>query len=174
VSRVRSFAPATAAAAALGSRKVAPALRRLPTTALRGAAVCCTATAEADIMELQLKVSSKHGLVRLRLHGRERCTSPPASALCVGLPDDFCAPLTARFPRGAASQVEGMVCDGCSGRVIEALQALPGVKSVAVDLETKLATVQVAAVSQIDAFNALPKMIETVTELGFEAAPHFD
>lgn len=67
-----------------------------------------------------------------------------------------------------------MVCDGCSGRVIEALQKLPGVKAVTVDLETKLATIQVEAASQIDAFNAMPKMIETVVELGFEAAPHFE
>jgi len=71
-------------------------------------------------------------------------------------------------------QVEGMVCDGCSSRVLEALQKLSGVKNVDVDLETGLATVYLEAETQIDAFNALPHMIQTVNELGFEAEPHFD
>jgi copper chaperone CopZ len=67
-----------------------------------------------------------------------------------------------------------MVCDGCSGRVLEALQQTPGVKSVNVDLESGLATLQVEAASQMDAFNAVPGLIEVVTALGFEAQPHFE
>ena len=45
---------------------------------------------------------------------------------------------------------------------------------VAVDLETGLATIQVDAATQVDAFNALPGLLETVTGLGFDAQPHFD
>ncbi len=52
--------------------------------------------------------------------------------------------------------------------------ALPGPQlQVSVDLEKGIATVQVEAASQIDAFNAMPAMVETVTGLGFEAQPHF-
>ena len=40
-------------------------------------------------------------------------------------------------------------------------------------LKTKSVPLQVEAASQIDAFNAMPKMVETVTGLGFEAQPHF-
>lgn len=71
-------------------------------------------------------------------------------------------------------QVDGMVCDGCTSRVLEALQKCAGVKAVEVDLEKGLATVQVEAATQVDAFNALPGLIQTVTELGFEAQPHFE
>lgn len=67
-----------------------------------------------------------------------------------------------------------MVCDGCSSRVLEVLQKMPGVKSANVDLEKGLATVQVEAASQIDAFNTVPQLIEAVVALGFEAQPHFD
>ncbi len=44
---------------------------------------------------------------------------------------------------------------------------------VHVDLEKGIASVQVEAASQIDAFNALPQMVETVVGLGFQAEPHF-
>lgn len=71
-------------------------------------------------------------------------------------------------------KVTGMVCDGCSGRVLEALQKTPGVKDVKVDLDSGLATVQIEAASQVEAFNAMPKLIEIVTGLGFEAQPHFE
>lgn len=67
-----------------------------------------------------------------------------------------------------------MVCDGCSSRVEEALQKLPGVNKVVVDLDKGLATVEVQAATQMDAFNAMPQMIETISSLGFEAQPHFD
>ena len=66
-----------------------------------------------------------------------------------------------------------MVCDGCSSRVLEALQKISGVKSVHVDLEKGLATLEISATSQVDAFNELPKFIDTVKELGFEAEPFF-
>jgi len=67
-----------------------------------------------------------------------------------------------------------MVCDGCSSRVLEALQKVPGVKKVDVDLDKGLATIEVEAASQTDALNAMPKLIDTVKDLGFEAEPHFD
>ena len=41
------------------------------------------------------------------------------------------------------------------------------------DLEKGLATVQLAAASQIDAFNAMPALAEAIQGLGFEAQPHF-
>ena len=66
------------------------------------------------------------------------------------------------------------MCDGCSSRVLEALQQFPGVKSVLVDLEKGIASVELTAATQTDAFNELPKLIETVTELGFEAQPYFE
>ncbi len=44
---------------------------------------------------------------------------------------------------------------------------------VNVDLAKGIATVHVEAASQLDAFNAMPKMVETITGLGFEAQPHF-
>lgn len=70
-------------------------------------------------------------------------------------------------------KVDGMVCSGCSDRVLEALQKCDGVKNVAVDLESGLATIVLSAASQVEAFNALPKLMDIVNELGFEAQPHF-
>ena len=67
-----------------------------------------------------------------------------------------------------------MVCDGCSSRVLEALQGMSGVKAVTVDLEKGLATVEVAAATQTDAFNEMPRLIACITDLGFEAEPHFE
>eukprot|EP00879_Flechtneria_rotunda_P008619 GHRR01009032.1.p1 GENE.GHRR01009032.1~~GHRR01009032.1.p1 ORF type:complete len:182 (+),score=40.98 GHRR01009032.1:244-789(+) len=71
-------------------------------------------------------------------------------------------------------KVEGMVCGGCSSRVEEALKGMHHVKAVQVDLESKLATVQVEARSLIDAMNMLPKFVDTIKELGFEAEPHIE
>jgi copper chaperone CopZ len=70
-------------------------------------------------------------------------------------------------------QVDGMVCSGCSDRVLEALQKCDGVKNVAVDLESGLATIVLSVASQVEAFNTLPKLMDIVNELGFEAQPHF-
>jgi copper chaperone CopZ len=107
------------------SRKPLPLRRAISHAApLRGAAVCCSADADTDLMELQLKI-------------------------------------------------DGMVCSGCSDRVVDALKNLPQVKSVEVSLEQGIATVQLEAATQIDAFNSIPKLLECVTELGFEAQPHF-
>ena len=66
------------------------------------------------------------------------------------------------------------MCDGCSSRVLEALQKLSGVHSVHVDLEKGIATLEISAASQVDAFNELPRFLSTVQELGFEAQPHFE
>lgn len=71
-------------------------------------------------------------------------------------------------------KVSGMVCDGCSGRVADALKDLQGVHSVDVDLESGIATVQATAAGQLDAVtNLLPKLCDTVQSLGFEAEPYF-
>lgn len=67
-----------------------------------------------------------------------------------------------------------MVCDGCSSRVLEALQKIPNVTSVDVNLGKGIATIQIEASSQLDAFNWMPHLIEIIKDLGFEAAPHFD
>jgi copper chaperone CopZ len=71
-------------------------------------------------------------------------------------------------------KVEGMKCGGCSSKVEKALQALDHVKGVQVDLDSKLATVEVEADSLIDAMNMLPGFVTTVKELGFEAEPHIE
>ncbi|WIA10107.1 hypothetical protein OEZ85_010314 [Tetradesmus obliquus] len=71
-------------------------------------------------------------------------------------------------------KIEGMKCGGCSSRVEEALKAMDHVKAVAVDLESKLATVEVEADNYIDAMNMLPIFVTTINELGFEAEPHIE
>lgn len=69
-------------------------------------------------------------------------------------------------------KVDGMMCGGCSTRVEEALKKVEHVKAVEVSLDTKLACVEVEAISLIDAMNMLPAMVDTIKELGFEAEPH--
>eukprot|EP00878_Enallax_costatus_P021879 GHUV01023189.1.p1 GENE.GHUV01023189.1~~GHUV01023189.1.p1 ORF type:complete len:157 (+),score=24.89 GHUV01023189.1:116-586(+) len=59
-------------------------------------------------------------------------------------------------------KVEGMKCGGCSSRVEKALKAMDHVKAVQVDLDSKLATVEVEAESLIDAMNMLPEFVTTV------------
>ncbi len=55
------------------------------------------------------------------------------------------------------------------------LQGLEGVEKVDVNLETGVAQVEVMAQDPLDAaFNQLPKMVEIVKGLGFEAEPHFE
>lgn len=71
-------------------------------------------------------------------------------------------------------KVEGMKCGGCSSRVEAALKAMDHVKGVQVDLDTKLATVEVEAPNLIDAMNMLPEFVKTIKELGFEAEPHIE
>lgn len=68
-------------------------------------------------------------------------------------------------------KVEGMMCGGCSSRVEETLKALAGVKGVSVDLESKLATIQVDAGSQGDAKSLLAGFVKAIQDLGFEAEP---
>ena len=43
-----------------------------------------------------------------------------------------------------------------------------------VNLDTGIATIEVAATDQLAAFNALPRMCDVINDLGFEAEPHFD
>eukprot|EP00195_Chlamydomonas_chlamydogama_P004863 CAMPEP_0202901366 /NCGR_PEP_ID=MMETSP1392-20130828/14213_1 /ASSEMBLY_ACC=CAM_ASM_000868 /TAXON_ID=225041 /ORGANISM="Chlamydomonas chlamydogama, Strain SAG 11-48b" /LENGTH=154 /DNA_ID=CAMNT_0049587917 /DNA_START=82 /DNA_END=546 /DNA_ORIENTATION=+ len=69
-------------------------------------------------------------------------------------------------------KVEGMVCGGCSSRVEEALKKLKDVNNAKVDLESKLASVEVKAKSQLDALNLMPQLVQTINDLGFEAKPH--
>lgn len=71
-------------------------------------------------------------------------------------------------------KVEGMTCGGCSSRVADALTGQVNVKAVHVDLESKMASVEVEAPSLIDALNMLPGFVKTIEELGFEAEPHIE
>ena len=48
------------------------------------------------------------------------------------------------------------------------------VRAVSVSLDTKLASVEVQAPSQIDALQMLPNLLQAVKDLGFEAEPHFE
>lgn len=52
------------------------------------------------------------------------------------------------------------------------VQKMDGVKTVTVSLEKKLAQIEVKAKSQVDAAQALPKLVEAIKDLGFEAEPH--
>ncbi|GAX83236.1 hypothetical protein CEUSTIGMA_g10662.t1 [Chlamydomonas eustigma] len=70
-------------------------------------------------------------------------------------------------------KIEGMMCGGCTGRVEEALKNVKDVCQVSVNLETKLALIEVRAASQLDALALLPSIVDVVKELGFEAEPHF-
>lgn len=70
-------------------------------------------------------------------------------------------------------KIDGMVCDGCSSRVQEALEKTQGVKAVDVNLEKGLATLQLDAPTQMDAFNSFPKLIDIIKDLGFDAEPYF-
>lgn len=69
-------------------------------------------------------------------------------------------------------KVEGMVCDGCSTRVEEALKKLDGIGSVKVDLESGLVDLNVKAATQMDAVNRLEELCGVVSELGFECQPN--
>ncbi|KAI8467426.1 MAG: hypothetical protein J3K34DRAFT_430619 [Monoraphidium minutum] len=71
-------------------------------------------------------------------------------------------------------KVEGMMCGGCSSRVTEALKALSKVRSVEVDLDSKLASVEVEAPSLMDAIDMLPGFVQAIKDLGFEAEPHIE
>ncbi|GBF89436.1 hypothetical protein Rsub_02008 [Raphidocelis subcapitata] len=71
-------------------------------------------------------------------------------------------------------KVEGMMCGGCTARVEEALKAAPRVRGVAVDLDSKLASVEVEAASLMDAVALLPGLVQSIKDLGFEAEPHID
>lgn len=114
-------------------------------------------------------MGSKKGIISLR----GAVVAPaPAALLRTSMP--CCAASDDSDVVELQLKIDGMVCDGCSSRVLEALQKLPGVKNVAVDLDKGVATVELAAASQLDAFNEIPKLIATVIELGFEAEPHFE
>lgn len=98
-------------------------------------------------------------LSRSRLNGR---CSAAAAIVCstTGTDGDVCVQL----------KVAGMVCDGCSGRVLEALKAAPGVKEVTVDLEKGLAMLKIEA-AKADVPVETAKLCALVTDLGFEAEP---
>eukprot|EP00898_Chlorokybus_atmophyticus_P005449 jgi/Chlat1/5905/Chrsp4S06401 len=68
-------------------------------------------------------------------------------------------------------KVEGMVCDGCSSRVRDALKANPAVLDAEVSLERKVASVKLASGNMIDAMELLPSLLAAVEEIGFQAEP---
>ena len=59
--------------------------------------------------------------------------------------------------------VPGMHCDHCTASVSEELNALPGVESVGVDLETKLVVVQGEGLDDV-------QLRAAIEEAGYEAA----
>lgn len=62
--------------------------------------------------------------------------------------------------------------DPCTWSMLTLVQKMDGVKTVTVSLEKKLAQIEVKAKSQVDAAQALPKLVEAIKDLGFEAEPH--
>jgi copper chaperone CopZ len=60
-------------------------------------------------------------------------------------------------------KVSGMSCQHCSGAVAKALEAVPGVSRVEVNLEGGLARIEGVA--------APDALVRAVTEAGYEAAP---
>ena len=63
--------------------------------------------------------------------------------------------------------ITGMGCEGCAAKVKKALEAVPGVKSVNVELAAKRAVVDVEGVADavlIDAVNAIGKYKATGVE----------
>ena len=58
-------------------------------------------------------------------------------------------------------EITGMGCEGCAAKVKKALEAMPGVKGVRVDLKEKKAVVEVAETvadqALLDAVNAIGK-----------------
>ncbi|KAG2423738.1 hypothetical protein HXX76_015127 [Chlamydomonas incerta] len=67
--------------------------------------------------------------------------------------------------------IEGMMCDGCSGRIEKVLKGMETVKSVKVDLEGKSATVELAKgdAASAEAKTAASALVDTINSLGFEA-----
>ncbi|KAG2491209.1 hypothetical protein HYH03_010419 [Edaphochlamys debaryana] len=63
--------------------------------------------------------------------------------------------------------IEGMMCDGCTSRVEKVLKGVEGVKAVAVSLESKSATVQMASGAS-DAKQAA-SLVDLVNSIGFDA-----
>mmetsp|Transcript_4037 Transcript_4037/g.7405 ORF Transcript_4037/g.7405 Transcript_4037/m.7405 type:complete len:151 (-) Transcript_4037:139-591(-) len=64
-------------------------------------------------------------------------------------------------------KIEGMMCEGCTSRVTEALQAVSEVQSAAVTLEPGAATVELKKGSSKE--EAVQTLVQTVVDLGFEA-----
>ncbi len=59
-------------------------------------------------------------------------------------------------------KVEGMMCEACVGHVTKALQGVPGVRTVNVDLAAKRATVQHEGAET-------PALMAAVDEEGYQA-----
>jgi len=62
--------------------------------------------------------------------------------------------------------IDGMMCDACVGHVTKAVQALPGVQDVKVDLGEKRAVV-IYDPSRVD----MAQIVSAVEEEGYEATP---
>eukprot|EP00890_Picochlorum_soloecismus_P005653 jgi/Picsp_1/6089/NSC_03443-R1_mercuric reductase len=68
-------------------------------------------------------------------------------------------------------KVDGMMCDGCTSRVQEALEKIENVVSAKPDLDTGVVEVSIACATQLEAAELLPTLVESVRGLGFEAQP---
>ncbi|KAG2445117.1 hypothetical protein HYH02_008984 [Chlamydomonas schloesseri] len=92
------------------------------------------------------------------------------------------APVAVRRGRGLVARcfasaaevkiaIEGMMCDGCSGRIEKVLKGMDTVKSVHVNLEGKSATVELTKgdAASPEAKAAAAALVDTINSLGFEA-----
>lgn len=121
--RPAAFSAAAAATAArpaaalrsVGSGRLAPLAQRLG--ALHGAAVVCSASAGDGAPPCTRRSIAKSTRLQQCTH-----TQPPSPCFC-------CCLLRAGLLE-VTLKVDGMVCEGCSGRVEETLQKMAGVKRV--------------------------------------------
>ena len=144
--------------------------------ATAGGAAAVAAVASGVLAAGAVTGATPAGKVRAPGGAAGKATNSPASANEVaggvspsgGAPSDSSANAFANNSRTSSSserhlRVEGMKCHKCAGRVRGALEAVPGVESVVVDLEGKQATVHLS--------DSVPDevLVGAVIEKGFEA-----
>jgi Cu+-exporting ATPase len=81
-------------------------------------------------------------------------------------PTNITPELSAAAKAASVLRVEGMTCNNCARKVTEAIQSVPGVQSVMVNIETQRALVRWNS----SATPAPDKLIGVVTAAGYEAA----
>jgi Cu+-exporting ATPase len=84
----------------------------------------------------------------------------------MNIPPNHPAPEPSATAAGSELRVEGMTCNNCARKVTEAIQSVPGVQSVMVNLATQRAAVRWNSSATPD----LNKLVNVVTAAGYEAA----